>query len=316
MSIHFPTFKIPSLVKGMHWQLPSTEDACVFAILFAFALLLVLEARRARPGTLPAVARRSYLANLQTFLFNDTLMSLLSVSSLLLLAERYGEWGLLSLMERPWLKAVLTFVLLDLLFYLWHRAAHTWDWLWTFHKVHHSDRDVNVSTAFRLHFIEVLLSTLVKSVFVVLMGMEVRHVALTETVTTLFVMFHHARISFRAERYLGWVFIMPHLHRLHHSVLRAEHDRNYGAVFSWWDRLFGSLDQREPFALGLKYVPSMNFLELLRFGLAGNGAPNVRGFESMVAEAAYFRAEKRGFLPGFELHDWLEAEREIHSRLA
>lgn len=314
MSIHIPTFDIPSLVKKHCWQLPSTEDACVFAVLLTFALLLVLEVRLGQ-GQRHGAARRSYLANFYTFLFNDTVMSLLSVSSLLVLAGHLYGRGLLSGVEQAWLKGFLTFVLLDLLFYGWHRANHTWDWLWRFHKVHHSDRYVNVSTAFRLHFMEVLLATLVKAAFIVAMGMDASHVAIAEAVTTLFVMFHHANISFRAERWLSRAFVMPYLHRLHHSVLRAEHDRNFGAVFSYWDRLFGTLDQREPFAIGLKYVPSMDFLELLRFGFAPNAVSNARQFDAMVAEAAYFRAEKRGFLPGFELHDWLEAEREIHSRL-
>jgi sterol desaturase/sphingolipid hydroxylase (fatty acid hydroxylase superfamily) len=299
---------------GIEWSWPalSTRDVLTGLVLAGFAGLLAVEARLARGFHRGDTARQSYRTNVSTFLFNDLVMSLLSVSSLLTLAEGYGHFGLLSGLEDPLPWGLLAFVLLDLALYLWHKAMHSFDSLWFFHRVHHSDRSVNVSTAFRLHAGEVVLTTVVKAAFIVAVGVDAATVAAHETLITLFVMFHHANIAFRAERWLAWLIVVPSLHRLHHSMLRAEHDRNYGFVFSLWDRLFRTLDRRRPAAVGLKYVPTLSFPGLLRYGFTRlDTAPAAQAVRTMIAEAAYYKAERRGFAPGWELHDWLEAEREI-----
>lgn len=352
------------LTSGISLQIPHLDLAALpeftaaewqsFMILAVFAVLLATEAAFAREERRPKEYRRSYLANVGTFFLNDTLLSLLSVSSLWLIAERYSQWGLLTAVPDPFLKAALSFVLLDLTLYLWHRACHSFDWLWTFHKVHHSDRVMNVSTAFRLHFGEVLLTILVKALFIVAVGVDAAVVVANEALITLFVMFHHARLTFPGERWLGRLAIVPYLHRVHHSAQRVEHDSNYGAVFSWWDRLFGTLKELEPVEIGLRNVPALNLLQLVKFGLtnpvfAGPETepwplvPTAAGLwpvagqiprgqallqlvrfglkppvcetpailRARIAEAAYYRAEKRGFAPGYEFLDWVEAEREI-----
>lgn len=336
-----PSFTLPDIA----WPEFSTADCQTLTVLGVFAALLALEASFCRAEQRPKTYRQSYLANLGTFFLNDTLLSLLSVSSLWLVAEHYAHWGLLSGMADPLLKAVLSFLLLDLTLYLWHRANHSYDWLWRFHKVHHSDPAMNVTTAFRLHFVEVLLTLLVKAAFIVAVGVDAATVIANESVITLFVMFHHANLSFRGERWLAGVAIMPFLHRVHHSARREEHDHNYGFVFSWWDRLFGTLAETKPALIGLPGIAGQNMWDLVKYGLAwqtspapqaattvpatGNlldlvkfglspksnpRRPSPMSLQAMIAEAAYFRAEKRGFAPGDECRDWLEAEREIKRR--
>jgi len=310
---------------GPAWPEFDAADARAFAILAVFALLFAWEALRGYRQTPAKTSRQSYLANLGTFLLNDTLMSLMSVSSLLLLAEHYSRRGLLAWVHNPLLKTALAFLLFDLVLYLWHRVNHRFDCLWMFHKVHHSDPAMNVSTAFRLHFVEVVFTTVVKAVFVVVTGVEAAVLLANEAVITLLVMFHHANIRFKGERLLGGLLVAPYLHRLHHSTVRAEHDNNYGAVFSFWDRLFGSFVEREPVTIGLESVPGQGVLQLVRYGLTCSWTPSPQPakvataaspqfLERMIAEAAYYRAEKRGFAPGDAYRDWLEAEREIHSR--
>jgi len=243
-------------------------DINIMGALTAFAILFSLEIVWGHQEQSKAAIRQSYLTNLGLFIVNDFALSLLSVSSLLLLAQRWSHWGLLGLMMDSFWKGLWSFVLLDLTLYLWHRANHGLAWLWGFHKVHHSDRCMNVSTAFRLHFFEVLLGTLVKAVFIMMVGVNASTVMMNEMVITLFVMFHHANISFKAEAWLGRLLIVPSLHRLHHSAIRKEHDTNYGAVLSCWDSLFGSLSHGEPGAIGLKNIKPMGLLELLQFGFA------------------------------------------------
>lgn len=288
----------------------------VLLVLLGLAAFLILETRCGRESNRTATARRSYRINVGTLLANDTLFSLLSIPSLLILADQVSQHGLLAGIGHPW-QDVVAFVLLDLTLYFWHRACHVFSWLWCLHKVHHSDPVVNVSTAFRLHFAEVLLTTLVKAGFILATGVDAALVLMAETAIALAVMFHHANLRVPGERWLKALFIVPSLHRLHHSVRRCEHDRNFGLVFSLWDRLLGTLAMGEPQRIGLSGIPPRNLLELL-FGLPSIPTPRVppaKLVERMIAEAAYYRAEKRGFAAGFELEDWLAAEREILTRL-
>ena len=186
-----------------------------------------------------------------------------------------------------------------------------------FHKVHHNDPYLNVSTAFRLHIVELLTITVLKSVYIILLGVDTTMVVTNETLLTLFIMFHHTNISFRGEKRLGQVIIAPYLHRAHHSTERNEHDNNYGAVFSIWDRLFGTLTEREPAEVGIKNSSPQTVLGLIKFGFTWANPMPAPVYEldvnlkSMIAEAAYYKAEKRAFKPGNEMRDWLEAKREI-----
>jgi sterol desaturase/sphingolipid hydroxylase (fatty acid hydroxylase superfamily) len=288
----------------------------VLAVLVA---LLATEARWAREDRRRSEYRQSYLANFGLLFFNDTLLSLLSVASLWTVASRFSGWGLLAGMDAAGGKALLSFVLLDFTLYGWHRACHQLDCFWLFHKVHHSDRVMNVSTGFRLHVMEVLLTVLVKAAFIILVGVDAHLLVVNEALITLCILFHHANIRFCGEQLLGKLAITPSLHRTHHSTRRQEHDNNYGAVLTCWDRLFGTLCDTQPQNIGLPGVPGLSFWDLLQFGLSSPlpskpktvAAGSVVPLHQMIAEAAYYRAEKRGFQPGNDFLDWLEAEREF-----
>ncbi|MDF9392172.1 MULTISPECIES: sterol desaturase family protein [Methylococcus] len=313
--------KFPSIDRL--WPDVTVEDVLSAVILITFASLMAIEIRYGGGVRTDPSVRKSYRTNLSLFLFNDLLMSALSVSSLLVLAECHAGGGLLAGVSTPWLRGLLALLLLDLVLYCWHWASHRLPWLWLFHKVHHSDHSMNVTTGFRLHFAEVLLTVLVKAGFIVVTGVHAAQVLFSEALITLAVLFHHADISFPGECRLGHIFIVPSLHRVHHSALRSEHDRNYGALFSFWDRFFGTLLEVQPAQIGLRDVEPLNFTETLKFGFTYVYMPTPRPLrlrprqplEPMIAEAAYFRAEKRGFVPGFEMFDWLAAEREIEERL-
>jgi sterol desaturase/sphingolipid hydroxylase (fatty acid hydroxylase superfamily) len=302
-------FAIPSV--NLAWPIIEARDIATVAVLAAFFLFLALDARNSRKGSRRGEFRCSVRANIALFLFNDTVMSLLSASSLLLLAQQHGDGGLLSPVRSPLLQAVLAFVLLDLSLYLWHRANHRCAWLWRFHRIHHSDLSVNASTAFRLHFVEVLLTLFVKAVFILATGVHAAQVVVNEALIAVFVLFHHSGLSFRAEGWLGRLIIVPSLHRAHHSARREEHDHNYGAVFSVWDRALGTLIAVEPIRVGLLHVGPQSFWDLLVLGFKSSTLSDPLLLRAKIAEAAYFKAEKRGFNPGLELLDWLDAEREL-----
>jgi sterol desaturase/sphingolipid hydroxylase (fatty acid hydroxylase superfamily) len=297
------------------WPEFSVRDLQVCLVLFFLVLLFALEARFALRRHPVRDVRVSYLANMSTFLFNDTLMSLMSVSWLIYLAEHVENSGLLSPLHDPFARFIAALVLFDFVLYVWHWANHRFGFLWMFHKIHHSDRCMNASTAFRLHFVEVFLTALVKALFVVATGVDTAVLVGVEFTITMFVIFHHANLRIPGERWLSWATVVPFLHRMHHSAIRSEHDSNYGALFSIWDRMFGTLRLGAPKALGLTGVSGQGFFDLLRFGFVPQ-RPVHAGVKDprSIAEAAYFKAEKRGFAPGFEFADWVEAERELRDK--
>lgn len=318
MLSHFSA-QFASLIGGLGMPVLAVREACSLLVVAAFLLLFGVELRAGYRRFSRRVMRNSYLTNLGSLLFNDTLVSLLAVGSLCIVASRYAEFGLLSHVDNPLLRAGLSFLALDLSLYGWHLACHRIEALWRFHRVHHSDLSMNVSTAFRLHFMEIVLTTLVKACVVLAMGIETAVFLVSEAIMTLFVMFHHANIRFAGESPMSKVFIVPRLHRAHHSQRRQEHDNNYGAVFSFWDRLFGTLIDIEPAEIGLANVGEHGLWDTIRHGFASLAPPSRPAsaevpVQAMIAEAAYYRAQLRGFQPGQEMSDWILAEREVLSR--
>ena len=139
-----------------------------------------------------------------------------------------------------WLEGVIVFVVLDFAIWLQHLASHRWRLLWRLHKVHHVDREIDVSTGIRFHPVEIAVSILWKIALVYALGASVAAVIVFEIVLNGATMFNHSNIRLPApiERALRLAFVTPDMHRVHHSVDRCEHDANYGFNFSIWDRLF------------------------------------------------------------------------------
>ena len=297
-------FRWPTMVPG---------EVLSLTLLMVFATLATLEFHAPREKLPKKHLRQSYKINFSLFIFNSIAMSLVSASSLLILAKRYSNKGLLNTLSSPTWKAVLSFLLLDLLMYLWHKACHSYDCLWMFHKVHHNDPYLNISTAFRIHFLEIFLIYILKAILIIIFGIEAAMVLTSEAIMTFFIMFHHTNISFMGEKLLGHVIIVPSLHRTHHSTQRNEHDSNYGAVLSLWDRLFGTLTELKPAEIGINGSSPQDLINLIKFGFTLQTPPSVQpiNLDAMIAEAAYYKAEKRGFYPGNDIHDWLEAKRDI-----
>ena len=299
-------FRWPTMVPG---------EVLALTTLMVFAILATLEFHAPREKRPKKHLRQSYKTNISLFFVNSIAMSLVSASTLLVLAERYSGKGLLNTLSSPAWKAVLSFLMLDLLMYLWHKASHSFDCLWMFHKVHHNDPYLNITTSFRIHFLELVITNFLKALLIILLGIEEAMVLTSEAIMTLFIMFHHTNISFKGEKLLGHFIIVPSLHRTHHSTQRCEHDSNYGAVLSLWDRLFGTLAELKAAEIGIKGNSPQDLVNLIKFGFGFTlpTPPSVQpiNLEAMIAEAAYYKAEKRGFYPGNEIRDWLEAKREI-----
>ena len=137
-----------------------------------------------------------------------------------------------------WLAAPLALVLLDLGNYLAHWLLHRVDFLWEFHKVHHSSSTLDWLATFRSHVVEQALRRLIAPVLLIAGGFSTDAVVLAGSVFYAWAAFNHANLRPRL-RLLEPVLVTPRLHRLHHLPRTTE--RNLGTVFTVWDRLRGSL---------------------------------------------------------------------------
>ncbi len=291
----------------------STGGVATYILSLFFVLFVMSEFCDPREKLSAKQLRQSYRANLELFVFNSVVMSLLAVPSLLVLAEQFAGKGLLNYIQSPVWRAIVSFLAIDLLLYFLHKASHSFDCLWMFHKVHHNDPYLNVSTAFRIHLLEIGVITAMKAMLIVVLGIKGSLLVANEAIIVFFTMLHHSNISFRGEQLLGRFIITPYLHRVHHSTRRNEHDRNYGTVLSLWDRLFGTVAELTPEAVGLNESLPQGLINLVQCGfiMTDSSSNQPVNLDVMIAEAAYYKAEKRGFRPGHELKDWLEAKSEI-----
>lgn len=141
-----------------------------------------------------------------------------------------------------WLKVIITILLMDLFMYWWHRFNHTKKIFWRFHRFHHLDAKMNSTTALRFHSGELLFSTVFKAGFYLAAGLSFLPLLIYEILFFASIVIHHSNINI-STRLDGWyrsIFSSPLMHRIHHSRVQNETDTNYGSVFSFWDRIFGS----------------------------------------------------------------------------
>ncbi len=242
------------------------EGGLLLLAICLFLLLLLVEKRRPYRPTPTSSLRQSLTTNASAFLFNNLVMNALSLSSLFVVAQRYGAHGLLHDFADGPLKWALCFIFFDFAVYCWHLLGHKSERLWRLHKVHHSDKIIHVSTGLRFHVLDQLLEVGVKCVGVMIIGVAAHVVVVCEIIRMFFVFFHHANVAVPGERWLSYVVITPSLHRAHHSTRRIEHDSNYGIVLACWDIIFRTRKVLTPEKFGLENVEARNILQL--FSLA------------------------------------------------
>ncbi len=210
-----------------------------------FYLLLELRFSH-RPDTVSKFRR--WLTNLPLSIVNGTIYHLIYAATLtsLMLSTAEQRSGLLNTLPLPfWLRTTLGIVILDLVIYIWHLLNHEVPLFWRFHRVHHSDMNMDASTASRFHLGELLLSGLLRLATVYTFGISLFAYILFEILVNLSIQFHHSSIKINPAFEQFWIslFVPPSMHRIHHSVKIRERDSNYGVLFSLWDRMLGTLTQ-------------------------------------------------------------------------
>jgi sterol desaturase/sphingolipid hydroxylase (fatty acid hydroxylase superfamily) len=222
---------------------PKAVLTTIAAILAGMAILSLLEA------AIPLKARgrwnRGHLGpNLTLTLITLATNTLLSTALVLALVwcEAIG-FGLLQWFEPgPLASIVVVALVLDLAFYVSHVAMHKIPALWRFHRVHHSDPAVDVTTALRQHPGEGVIRYAFLAAFAIPLGAPPAAFAVYRTMVALSALLEHAnvRLPGRLDDVLSLVFTWPNMHKVHHSRDARFTDTNYGNLVSWWDRLFAT----------------------------------------------------------------------------
>jgi sterol desaturase/sphingolipid hydroxylase (fatty acid hydroxylase superfamily) len=151
-------------------------------------------------------------------------------------------FGLFILTSWPgWAEGLLAFIVLDFAIWLQHLLMHKVPLLWRMHKVHHSDRDLDVSSALRFHPFEIAVSVLYKSAWVAVLGVPVWTALAFELWLNANALFNHSNIALPRwlDRFLRPLLVTPDYHFVHHSVRVGEQHRNFGFAISLWDRWSG-----------------------------------------------------------------------------
>jgi sterol desaturase/sphingolipid hydroxylase (fatty acid hydroxylase superfamily) len=190
--------------------------------------------------------------NLSLAFFNSLILYLVFSTTIITTAHyvtnnKLGVMNLEQMSGLPhWLRILLIIVVLDFVLYIWHVLNHIIPLFWRFHRVHHSDINMDVSTATRFHIGELAISAVIKIALIFFIGPAITTVIIYESAVVFCAQFHHSSLKVpKWLEYVLWIlFVPPSMHRIHHSVIRKEMDSNYGTIFSVWDRIVGTLVTR------------------------------------------------------------------------
>jgi sterol desaturase/sphingolipid hydroxylase (fatty acid hydroxylase superfamily) len=201
-------------------------------LLVAIAALIVIERLPlARFEALP-VRRRHFGTDLVYLLTSGIALSMLAQSLSVRFLAPAGTFATSAAL------LACSILLFDLGGYVSHRLLHRFDFLWEVHKVHHSSRKLDWLATFRGHLLEHAIRQLFSPVLLIVLGVPLTIVGLTAAVHGAWAAFAHSNFGPRL-RALDFLFITPRLHRVHHVAASCE--RNFGVMFTIWDRLAGTL---------------------------------------------------------------------------
>ena len=236
----------------------------------AFLVLFVVEGkRRLRKRNQPRIKRAIINSIVSIPAFTLLRFVFLPLMVRLAVKNRQLQWGLnYQYTAHPVIKGLIGFLIMDYTNYLWHVLNHKIPTLWRFHVVHHSDHDLDITTAFRFHFGELIGSVFYRGAFVFLSGATALQVLLYEVLFEGATQFHHSniRMPYRLEKALNKVIVTPRMHGIHHSMIRQETDSNYSVIFSFWDRLHQTIRVNVAQDLIVTGVPSYSNHDELTIG--------------------------------------------------
>ncbi len=223
------------------------DEASIRLSIFITLLVLLTLGQQLFPRRKPLHSTpKRWLTNFSIVIIDSLLVrGLLGVLLPVLVAQWSTEqqWGLFNLLSLPdVITVILCVVLLDGLIYWQHRLFHNRPTLWRLHRVHHYDKDYDLSTALRFHPFEILLSVLIKNLAIIILGAPALAVLIFESLLSGMALFNHAnlKLPLKLDIMLRRFIVTPDMHRVHHSIYNNEMHRNFGFNLSIWDRWFNS----------------------------------------------------------------------------
>ena len=188
--------------------------------------------------------------NLAVAALNGLVILVVFASATVFIADRTAlhRWGILNQLPlSPLAHGVLAILAFDLWTYWWHRINHRIPFFWRFHRMHHSDPEMDATTGTRFHFGEIAMSSAIRLALIPSIGIPLVPMLIYDTILTVSVQFHHSNSALPrpADRYLRYLLVSPFMHKVHHSRWRPETDSNYSSLLSIWDRLFGSYREKD-----------------------------------------------------------------------
>ncbi len=138
---------------------------------------------------------------------------------------------------------VSAFIINDVVMYWYHRASHHINWFWLSHSVHHSSEYYNLSVSFRQSFTANFNGQFIFWVWLPLLGFEPAIVLICYQLGLFYQFFLHTELVRKLPRFVEFLFNTPSHHRVHHACNARYIDKNLGAVFIIWDRLFGTFEE-------------------------------------------------------------------------
>src|SRR3989440_6196091 len=176
-------------------------------------------------------------------------LAMLPIPLMLAVWAQRQHIGVLNWLPFPgWAACIATFLLMDYAYWWWHWANHMVPVFWRFHNVHHTDLDLDVSTAARFHFGEMIFSVGFLSVAVAVFGIAPIMLLVFFITLEAATLFHHSnwRLPIKLERILNLIIVTPRMHGIHHSIVQRETNSNWGTIFSLWDKLHRTLRRDVP----------------------------------------------------------------------
>lgn len=210
--------------------------------------------------------------------YNNLILGLINILANSLTIALFLDWiwqqntwqGFFHYISLPWLNLTLTFFLLDLYLYAWHRLMHTLPLGWIFHQIHHTELAMNISTTYRFHVVEILASNIPKLGLIWLFGITQSQVLFYDAILAITLIFQHCNwaIALKLDKYLSYFVVTPNYHRFHHSQVLSESQSNYASILTIWDRMFNSYyfsPKPEKIKLGLSGRNlELNIVDLLK----------------------------------------------------
>ncbi len=138
-----------------------------------------------------------------------------------------------------WARFVVGILLLDLMYWTQHFVNHKVSVLWSFHTVHHSQKELNFFTDFRYHVLEYIVRHTFLVIPFLLLQVDAPQIVWFAIFQRWYTRFYHGNIRTNLG-FLRYVLVTPQSHRIHHSIECRHRDKNFGSMFSIWDQLFGT----------------------------------------------------------------------------